>query len=51
MRNLIASLLIVLGLALGVATAFIVHLVLGLAAASVALIVLGALAYDREPAT
>lgn len=51
MRNLIASLLILLGLILGVITALIVHPVLGLAAASAALVVLGVLAYDRETAT
>ena len=51
MRNLIASLLIVLGLALGVVTAFIVDPVLGLFTTSAALAGLGVLTLDRESST
>ena len=51
MRNLISSLLILLGLAFGVVAASIVNPVLGLAAACVALVALGALTYDRKSAT
>jgi|GEM_PF-3730630 len=47
MRNVIASVLIVLGLVLAVAAAAIVYPVAGLGVAAAAFVVLGVLSFDR----